>query len=59
MYAAVPCYNLGKLHELIKGDSPEPPRGLYAAWKSIIEILKTQRADPAYQYTPDLPRVAV
>jgi fatty acid desaturase len=60
MYAAVPCYNLGKLHELIKGDSPEPPCGLFAAWKGIIAILQMQRVNPAYQYVPDLPpRVVV
>jgi fatty acid desaturase len=55
MYAAVPCYNLGKLHEHIKGESPVPPRGLYAAWKGIIAIMKAQRTDPSYQYVPELP----
>ena len=60
MFAAVPCYNLGKLHAVIRHDSPEPSYGLFAAWKEIIGILKKQRVDPVYQYAPELPaRVAV
>ena len=60
MYAAVPCYNLGKLHEEIKRDLPECPRGLVAAWREIIATEKRQKADPEYQYIPELPsRVAV
>jgi fatty acid desaturase len=31
MYAAVPCYRLGKLHKLIRHDLPPSPRGLPAA----------------------------
>jgi fatty acid desaturase len=54
MYAAVPCYNLGKLHRLIEGDLPESPRGLYATWKQIAVILKKQKEDPAYQFAPEL-----
>ena len=55
MYAAVPCYNLGKLHQAIKRDTPEPARGLIAAWKEIVAIVKKQRVDPEYQYVPELP----
>lgn len=55
MYAAVPCYNLGKLHELIKHELPECHNGLWAAWKEIIVIIKKQRADPEFQYVPTLP----
>jgi fatty acid desaturase len=39
MYAAVPCYNLGKLHAEIKADLPPSPTGLYAAWKQIIPLM--------------------
>ena len=28
MYAAVPCYNLGRLHEAIKHNLPRSPNGL-------------------------------
>ncbi|MGY8822990.1 MAG: fatty acid desaturase [Candidatus Latescibacterota bacterium] len=55
MYAAVPCYNLGKLHQQIRHELPVPPRGLTAAWKEIINIIKEQQQNPAYQYTPELP----
>ena len=55
MYAAVPCYNLGKLHKLIRHESPEPPRGLWAAYREIFAILKSQRQDPGYQYVPPMP----
>lgn len=60
MYAAVPCYNLGKLHDAIKYELPHSPVGLVAAWKEIIAILRKQKADPAFQYVPKLPmRVTV
>ena len=55
MYAAVPCYNLGKLHEIIKADLPPCPEGLIATWKEIIAILKKQQIDPTYQYAAPLP----
>ncbi|MDD5198817.1 MAG: fatty acid desaturase [Terrimicrobiaceae bacterium] len=55
MYAAVPCYNLGKLHELIKYDLPPCPHGLIATWKEIAAIQRRQEADPAYQYKAPLP----
>ena len=55
MYAAVPCYNLGKLHELIKHDLPPTPRGLIGAWIEIYPIVRQQRRDPAYKFVPKLP----
>lgn len=55
MYAAIPCYNLGRLHKSIEYDLPKSPRGLFAAWKSIVGILKKQRVDPSYQFMPELP----
>lgn len=58
MYAAVPCYNLGKLHQLIKHDLPHCPVGLYATWTEIITILRKQKRDPEYQYIPELPTPA-
>jgi fatty acid desaturase len=54
MYAAVPCYNLEKLHNQIKTDLPHSP-GLVEAWKLIIAILKKQALDPGYQYSVKLP----
>lgn len=55
MYAAVPCYNLGKLHALIKDDLPHCPRGVLETWAQIVPILRRQRIDPAYQFVPELP----
>ena len=55
MYAAVPCYNLSKLHELIKDDLPLCPRGLVATWSEIIPIVQQQRIDPGFVHVPRLP----
>ncbi len=56
MYAAVPCYHLRRLHQAIAHDLPPTPRGIVATWREIIPILRRQRQDPAWQYTPPLPR---
>jgi len=55
MYAAVPCYNLGKLHQAIKHDLPPCPVGLYATWQEIAAIQRKQAADPTYQHVAALP----
>ncbi len=54
MYAAVPCYNLGELHRLIRPDLPRCT-GLREAWQEIIAILKKQKLDPTYQFYAELP----
>ncbi|MCC7357844.1 MAG: fatty acid desaturase [Anaerolineales bacterium] len=55
MYAAVPCYHLGKLHRAIAHDLPPTPVGLWATWREILAILKRQHADPTYAYVAPLP----
>jgi fatty acid desaturase len=55
MYAAVPCYNLNKLHDLIADDLPHCPSGLVETWSIIIPILRQQRIDPDYEFVPQLP----
>jgi len=55
MYVGVPCYHLGKLHRLVEEDLPPSPRGLLATWREIGAILKSQAADPTYQYVPACP----
>ncbi len=55
MYAAVPCYNLGKLHAQIKSDLPHCPAGLRETWTQLNAVLKRQREDPSYQFVPELP----
>jgi fatty acid desaturase len=58
MYAAVPCYNLPRLHRLIKADMPHCPNGLVETWTQISSILAQQKVDPKYQYEPELPSPA-
>lgn len=58
MYAAVPCYNLDRLHRMIRHDLPPTPDGLTAVWQQILGILRQQAKDPAYQYNPPLPKAA-
>ncbi len=48
MYAAVPCYNLPRLHRAIKHDLPVC-HGLVGAWVEISGIMKKQAADPTYR----------
>jgi fatty acid desaturase len=55
MYAAVPCYRLGKLHRRIKHDLPWCPNGLYKTWTHIAEIQRRQKENPDYQYVAELP----
>lgn len=58
MYAAVPCYKLGKLHRLIQHDLPETKRGLVATWREIAEIQRRQNLDPTYQFMQTCPAPA-
>jgi fatty acid desaturase len=55
MFAAVPCYRLGRLHRLIKHDLPPCPHGIIATWKEIAAIQKIQETNPDYQHVAPLP----
>jgi fatty acid desaturase len=55
MYAAVPCYNLPKLHRAIAADLPPCSRGLIAVWRQIIPVLRRQRHDPEFSSVAPLP----
>ena len=57
MYAAVPCYKLGRLHRAIHHDLPHCPDGLIETWREIAGIMKRQKEDPQFQYRPELPAV--
>lgn len=59
MYAAVPCYHLGRLHRAIAHDLPPCPRGIVATWRQIAPVLRRQRIDPAYCYVAPLPSPAI
>ncbi|MBA3848014.1 MAG: fatty acid desaturase [Planctomycetes bacterium] len=55
MYAAVPCYRLGRLHRAILADLPPTPHGLRETWHQIDAIQEKQRLDPTFEQRPDLP----
>ena len=55
MFAAIPCYNLGRLHRAVASDMPER-RTLLAAWREMREAERRQRTDPAYQFDTPLPK---
>ncbi|MDC7232548.1 MAG: fatty acid desaturase [Spirochaetales bacterium] len=38
MYAAVPCYNLKKLHKLIEDDLPPSSKGFIRTWRDIRQL---------------------
>jgi nitrite reductase/ring-hydroxylating ferredoxin subunit len=48
MFPMVPYHNLGKLHELIKNDTPPAFHGLIAAYREVFPALAKQRADANY-----------
>jgi fatty acid desaturase len=54
MFAAVPCYNLKKLHALVAADMPRP-RSLGEAWREMRETWKKQQTDPSFQFSTPLP----
>lgn len=58
MFAAVPCYNLKKLHGYIRNDLPPTPDGLLGVWREIVAILRIQEKDPSYQHVVTLPPAA-
>jgi fatty acid desaturase len=58
MYAAVPCYHLGRLHQLIRHDLPPTPHGLIAVWREIGSILARQEKEPTYRKVVELPVAA-
>jgi len=50
MFAAIPCYKLGRLHQLIKHDLAPCPHGIIATWKEIAAIQAIQETNPDYQH---------
>lgn len=58
MFAGVPCYRLGRLHQLVRHEMPACPHGLIQTWLQISQILRRQKADPTFQFVPQLPDAA-
>ncbi|MGB0846481.1 MAG: fatty acid desaturase [Thiolinea sp.] len=57
MYAAVPCYNLKKLHQALESDMPKL-RTVYSAWQEMRETWRRQQSDPDYEYDTPVPEPA-
>ena len=55
MYAAVPCYNLRKLHYAIKHELPRISSGLIETWVEIAYIQYRRIHDPNYRFIAQLP----
>jgi Na+-transporting NADH:ubiquinone oxidoreductase subunit F len=55
MFPMVPYHNLGRLHELMKADTPPPYNGLIAAYREVIPALIRQAKDPDYCVRRPLP----
>jgi fatty acid desaturase len=58
MYAAVPFFNLPRLHETIVSDTPKSPRGYLRGIARILRIQKRQQKEPGYTYAPEFPATA-
>ena len=54
MYAAVPCYNLKKLHRVLADDMPKP-RTLVGAWQEMRDTWHRQKTDPDYAFDTPVP----
>jgi len=55
MFPAVPCYNLGALHEAIKHDLPPPPVGILGVWRVIVTALREEAANPSWRAPIQVP----
>jgi fatty acid desaturase len=58
MFAAVPFYNLPRLHALMARDYPRPLPGFVAGMRKLFEIREEQRKLPSYIYVPEFPETA-
>ena len=58
MYAAVPFYNLPRLHRLLKDDFPLPQGSFLDGMRNLFAVNRRQKGDPSYVYTPVMPATA-
>lgn len=54
-YAAVPFYNLEKLHRAMASDCPVPVRGYLKGVGRILGIIRRQHREPDWHFIPELP----
>ena len=55
MFAAVPFYNLPRLHRLVAADFPVRQRSFLAALRLPAGIRRRQKSDAACVYLPEFP----
>jgi fatty acid desaturase len=58
MYAAVPFYNLKKLHKVLADDYPAPQKSFVAGMRNLLAVKRIQRNDKSYVYAPVFPPTA-
>jgi fatty acid desaturase len=58
MYAAVPFFNLPRLHQALAHDAPAPPRGFFTGIRKVTAIQRRQRKEPGYCFVPEFPATA-
>jgi fatty acid desaturase len=54
MFAAVPCYNLKRMHRSLAQDLPTP-RTVVSAWREIRETWRRQQTEPGYAFDTPVP----
>jgi fatty acid desaturase len=58
MFAAVPFYNLPRLHALVARDYPKPLTGFVSGMRTLFEIKARQARDPSFIFVPEFPEGA-
>ena len=58
MYAAVPFFNLKKLHRIMAEETPKPVVGFLRGVRHMVSIQEKQRADESYVFVPEFPVTA-
>jgi fatty acid desaturase len=58
MFAAVPFYNLPRLHALMAHDYPIPLPGFLAGMRRLFAIKREQAKNPSYIFVPEFPSTA-
>ncbi len=58
MYAAVPFYNLPRLHKVLQADLPKPINGYWRGLMHVLKLKLRQRKDPDYRFMPEFPQTA-
>jgi len=54
-YAAVPFYNLPRLHGAMAADCPNPVQGHLRGVRKILGLVRRQRREPDWCYVPEMP----